>query len=247
MAHVSKPDPLQQLLGRLGLGPHLADLIARFRRQQRHEDLLPREQGGDKLLGVLAEEVRLGEAEVDEPAAEVVPEEVPAVRRQRPHHLRDDPLREPLGMPPHEVEADEAQEHAESLVVAPIGGAEHETADLARSRLVRGELQGEMDLAGLKILAVVLALADLEEGVGPPRPAQARDDRGGPDHVARVRVLQDEEELALAGAVRLSREALSGARDLLSNDVRVRRQVDEVHHLGQLEKRGRIVDGGVAD
>ena len=53
-----------------------------------------------------------------------------------------------------------------------------------------------MHLTGLKIVAVVLASPDLEEGMGMTRPTDRGHDRRGPDDVAGLGVLNHEHELA---------------------------------------------------
>ena len=64
---------------------------------------------------MLAEEIGFLVGEIDEPAAQVVPEKVVTVRRDRTHHFRDHPLVELPAVKAHEVEPDHRQELRRAL------------------------------------------------------------------------------------------------------------------------------------
>ena len=230
-----------------GLIAFAADQVPGFRGKQRGVERLAREQRGHELLRVLAEEIRLLVGEVDEPPAQVVPEEVVAVGRDRPHHLGDDPLAELPLVQAHVVEADHRQESAELLRVSAVAGREDEPAHLRGPRDVFTEGEHDLRRALLEIVAPELAAGDVEVDVRVSGPRHAGDDRAGPDHVAGVEVLEHEHEVALARFGGLSTEALAAADHLRRDDVAVGRKVDEVDHPRELEKRGDVFGRDLSD
>src|SRR5690606_30362023 len=162
-----------------GLGADLADDAAGLRREEGQVDLVPRQQVDHELLGVLAEAVRLLVGEVDEAAAEVLPEDRVPVGADGTHHLRDDAVGEEVAVEGDELEADEADEAAELLGVAAEVGLEDQAADLGGAGLVEVELGGDVRAALLEGLAEELPLGELEGEVGVPGPAHAGDDLAG--------------------------------------------------------------------
>ena len=239
--------PLQHPASGPGLVALASDQIPGFRGKQRGVEGFAREQRGHELLRVLAEEVRLLVGEVDEPPAEVVPEEVVAFGRDRTHHLRDHPLVELPLVQAHVVEADHRQESAQLLRMSAIARREDEPTHLGGARDVLTEREHDLRRALLEIVAPELATGDVEVDVRMSRPRDAGDDRTGPDHVAGVEVLEHEHEVPLAGIGGFATEASAAADHLRRDDVAVGRKVDEVDHPRELEKRGDVFGRDLSD
>ncbi len=258
-------EPFEHGLGGLGVAAHLAHKSAGLRRQQREVDLLARQQRGHELAALCAETVGFVVRQIDEAAAEVLPETVAAVGGDGRHHLGDDRVLKSLTMQGDVVEADEAQLLAELLGSAAERGRQDQGADLAGARFVEDQLGRHVRGAGLQILTEEAPLAQAQIHVGGARGAHAGDHHRTAQRGARRQVLDDEHVLrtcaggaakrakARTGRVRVGLAATGCAEadlrpaDLVLDHLPVGGEVDEVHHLGQLEEAGGVVESGLAE
>ena len=81
----------------------------------------------------------------------------------------------------------------------------------------------------------------------PPLPTNARNGGAGANHVSSFAVLKHKHKLTMARVVLPLRETQSTAVDLGGDDVAVRRQIEKVHHLGQLQQRWKIFKCGLTN
>ena len=142
------------------------------------------------------------------------------------------------------MEADEGEKRAEALGPTAETGREDQAADLTRAARVGAELERDMRLPELEVLAVERAPARLQVDVRPPLPRHAAEDRAGTYDFVGLAVLEYEHELALADVVDIAREALAAAPDLRGEELFVCGEVDEVNHLRELQERRKVVEDG---
>ncbi len=159
-------EPFEHHPGGFGFLADFTDEVAGLRGKERDIDFFFGEEGEDELFGVLAEAVGLGIGQIDESPAEVLPEGVAAVRGEGGHHLGDNGFAELVAMHGQVVEAGATEELAEAGFVSPIGGGKDEAADFGVRGGIGLKLEGGVNLAGLEVFAVKLALANLEVKVG---------------------------------------------------------------------------------